>query len=329
MFHRVSVGTNTSRMANPEIAGLGIEIADPNPVPTNHTGNPWGLQTPPPIARPNPVLTNHHPYGLSARSLTAVCLNLEHHLWQRTTGYAVYPHIALPYNAQVADIGVGTSLWALDALTRNPGFEIQGFYKNLTMSSPPAWQPNHLTFNQWQFFETDPPIELQRTFDLVHVRSLAPVSLDQDKALLILRLKSLLKEGGWLQWEEFDLPSTCVNRAVPNLHCPTLEHIADRTRSDEHGGLVTMLPVLLNSWGFTNTQVIRYEDALALRKMSSDLHILGIEANAVDQSRRGQTDKASTAFRVVERAQLESQRGAAICLSRLCYIAQAPYDLLP
>jgi hypothetical protein len=48
------------------------------------------------------------------------------------------------------------------------------------------------------------PEELRGQFDVVHIRLLQSVILNDDPGWVISHCKELLKPGGYLQWEEFD-----------------------------------------------------------------------------------------------------------------------------
>ncbi|OAA76162.1 hypothetical protein LEL_05846 [Akanthomyces lecanii RCEF 1005] len=139
-------------------------------------------------------------------------LHLQHHLFQRTLGNRILQPTAEQAAVQcraplrVADLGCGNGVWLLDleqSLT-DLGVEVsllEGFDVN-PVNFPPKWScsPN-VSFTALDVLKPLPQ-ELLGTYDIVHMRAFVSLITKNDPRPAIDQALSLLKPGGWLQWEE-------------------------------------------------------------------------------------------------------------------------------
>ncbi|KAF2671164.1 S-adenosyl-L-methionine-dependent methyltransferase [Microthyrium microscopicum] len=154
-------------------------------------------------------LTNFDPYASKYSHLTD-------HL-HSSLGYEIHPTAtaSLPPNATIADIGTGTGIWLLDIARTNPSYVLHGFDISAAQIHPDFNSSSNLHFHLSDFKQPFPP-ELLGTFDLVHARLLIFALQAEEWAPAVANLTTLLKPGGYLQWEEINpAPATYVLRTKP------------------------------------------------------------------------------------------------------------------
>ncbi|KAK9772557.1 putative Methyltransferase domain-containing protein [Seiridium cardinale] len=142
---------------------------------------------------------------------TSARLHLQHLLFQNTLGGLILePGIekSLPADQplKVADLACGNGIWLSD-LARHlesqgrANFQLDGYDVN-----PINFPPAHLLPAYLQFKELDVvapfPEELVGAYDVVHIRALVSIVPNDDPSHILNQALSLLKPGGWLQWEE-------------------------------------------------------------------------------------------------------------------------------
>ena len=95
-------------------------------------------------------------------------------------------------------------LWLCDLEMESPGLhQLHGF----DISSDCFISPKHLPKSvQLKLLDATKPLpaELRGQFDVVHIRLLQSIILDNDPSNIICHCKELLRPGGYVQWEEFD-----------------------------------------------------------------------------------------------------------------------------
>lgn len=70
------------------------------------------------------------------------------------------------------------------------------------------------------------PEKLHQTYDLVHVRLLVGAMQPDDWQKVAANLSKLLRPGGWLQWEEFNITSTTYFRNYPESTFETADRLS-------------------------------------------------------------------------------------------------------
>ncbi len=73
----------------------------------------------------------------------------------------------------------------------------------LSQAPPIHWLPPNINMRVWNIFE-DLPEDPMGQFDIVHVRLLFLVVLNNDAVPVINNLSQMQKPGGYLQWEELN-----------------------------------------------------------------------------------------------------------------------------
>lgn len=147
-------------------------------------------------------------YPLSRDFLASSRLHLQHQAWIASVGYHLHPSIPISDNTFIADIGCGNGIWSVElAKQLSPGAKIEASDISLAQCPPRGWWPSNVTFSELDIFAQLPEHLLGR-FDVVNIRHFICVVQSGDPTKLIAALVKLLKPGGYLQWQEFDLSSS-------------------------------------------------------------------------------------------------------------------------
>ncbi|GIZ48142.1 hypothetical protein CKM354_001121500 [Cercospora kikuchii] len=147
-------------------------------------------------------------YPLSRDFLASSRLHLQHQAWIASLGYHLHPSIPISDNTIIADIGCGNGIWSVELAKQLPtGAKIESSDISLAQCPPRGWWPSNVTFSELDIFA---PLteQLVGRFDVVNIRHFICVVQSGDPTKLITALVKLLKPGGYLQWQEFDLSSS-------------------------------------------------------------------------------------------------------------------------
>lgn len=158
-------------------------------------------------------------------------VNLLQRLWRDTNGYLIHPAIGTHNESiKVADVGTATG-FALDIL-RAIGHAVYIYFRlwlcELENEAPGSHQLYGFDISADSFIAAEhlpgnmelkvvdaskpPPEELRGQFDIVHVRLLQSVIVNDDPEWVIAHCMELLRPGGYLQWEEFDPMGTALHK---------------------------------------------------------------------------------------------------------------------
>ena len=153
-------------------------------------------------------------YSLPRNKLESSRLNSQHNVWKSNIGYLINPKIAssLPVEARIADVGTGTGIWLTDlAGSTSPSCLLTGL--DISDSQFPENHPPGCSFKVLNILEPVPE-KLCGIFDMVHLRLLTMGLAGRDWQTCASNVMSLLKPGGWVQWEEADFPGMDVLQNV-------------------------------------------------------------------------------------------------------------------
>jgi len=169
---------------------------------------------------------NSRDYKTSAR------LHLQHWIYQSQLGYLLHPSISQSLqkkpDLKVADVACGNGAWLLEVARQVPSTaQLYGF--DITDSNYPAkeWLPENVTLTgSFDAISSAPlPKELEGAFDVVHIRAFTSIVKDNKVDPLIKNLLSMLKPGGYLQWDETNQNKTVArapNESVEKKSCDQL-----------------------------------------------------------------------------------------------------------
>ena len=202
-------------------------------------------------------------YALSRDYLASVRLNLQHHLWSENFGYMMHPAIPCDkIDLAIADIGTGTGIWLLEVsrhlLSPSPllyGLDISGDqFPRL------EWLPPNIKFLELDALDPEgPPADMAEAFDIVHIRLFIAIVKNNDPTVLLDYCYKLLKQGGYLQWDEHE---ASMNRVGSHKGSPTegMSMLEKITRSKD-SNWIPSLPNIFSKRGF---EVINVDSRIVL-----------------------------------------------------------------
>ncbi|KAL2012148.1 hypothetical protein VTN00DRAFT_4866 [Thermoascus crustaceus] len=128
-------------------------------------------------------------------------------------GNAIHPSIPKDRLFDIADIATGTGIWLKDVskLLKDVPTDRPRYYHGFDISPDqfPS-EPGDLHFSVQDVMKPF-PVEHQNRYDLVHVRLLIGALKEEDIKGVVANLATLLKPGGYLQWDDFDMSSMTLN----------------------------------------------------------------------------------------------------------------------
>ncbi|KAL8946052.1 MAG: hypothetical protein Q9222_007498 [Ikaeria aurantiellina] len=139
-------------------------------------------------------------------------LDAQHeYMRQMSYGHLIHPSVPAHQLKAVADVATGTGLWLRQVAERpvnaqassRGGSKFVGFDISPQQFPPTDSLPSHLSFVVHDFCEPF-PIDYQQEFDLVNVRLVSYAIRAKDLEKVVRHIISLLRPGGYLQWQETD-----------------------------------------------------------------------------------------------------------------------------
>ena len=148
-------------------------------------------------------------YKLPRGGREAIRLTAQHHVLASRQGYLLHPEVSNAIKdiaaPRIADVATGTGIWAIDIGQKMPNAQVVGL-DIADQQFPASWTwPSNVSLELYDLLE-DVPTQYQEYFDVVHVRLLLTAGPNVDKSIFIDRFRSLLRPGGWLQWDELEFP---------------------------------------------------------------------------------------------------------------------------
>ncbi|KAI0141625.1 hypothetical protein GGR57DRAFT_495876 [Xylariaceae sp. FL1272] len=147
-------------------------------------------------------------------------LGLQHMLHQNTIGYLLHPHIEDSVSStkplSIADLGCGNGVWLVDLerdLSRK-GIQAQycGYDINEANLPHKTFLPESIILEKFDILSKLPE-NLKNAFDIVHIRAFISIIVNGNTTPLLSVALSMLKPGGWIQWEE--TPASSLHVQAP------------------------------------------------------------------------------------------------------------------
>lgn len=91
----------------------------------------------------------------------------------------------------------------------------------------------NVTFKQLDIFDPIPE-HLVGRYDVVCIRHFICVIQSGDPNTLLSQLLKLIKSGGYLQWQEFDLSTNTIRLADPSMKAPKLQTYMESIKGPEN-----------------------------------------------------------------------------------------------
>lgn len=163
-------------------------------------------------------------------------LHLQHFLFQNTLGFHLETHVqeslTEAQDLKVADLGCGNGVWLNELAGQLAGkgiaASLQGYDTNPINFPAPAFLPSTVELRTLDVLSTPLPQELVGAFDVVHVRAFNSIIVNSNITPLLTAVLSLLKPGGWLQWEETKADRFLVqspSSEITSTACDTISRI--------------------------------------------------------------------------------------------------------
>ncbi|APA10311.1 hypothetical protein SS1G_07231 [Sclerotinia sclerotiorum 1980 UF-70] len=266
-------------------------------------------------------LADGHGYVLGDRSHIAACrLNLQYYLWKEALQFVVHPSIQLSNESVVADVATGTGAWLLDVARDFPQAQLHGFDNDVRQAPHKSWLPSNVSVRHWDIF-TDLPDDMVGKYDYVHVRLLVLV-LNGNPQSFIQKLLTMLKPGGYLQWDELDCVNMHVKKSNPELQTPALEQIREMSWANGRHDWTVKLPDFLQEAGFQDVKMQYFGDEDRLTRAFNEQHLLTMDEFASSLVKMGKVDAANKFYELIQQGYQESTVGAALCIPRIVCVAK-------
>ncbi|OCK76944.1 S-adenosyl-L-methionine-dependent methyltransferase [Lepidopterella palustris CBS 459.81] len=179
-------------------------------------------------------------YAASAR------LNLQHYQMKETIGYLLHPDIRVSEGMRIADIACGTGMWLLDLSSEVPeSVTLEGFDISDDQFPHMSYLPKNIKLKTLD--ATGPvPEELVGRYDVVHVALLTLVVKDGEPGVWIRNLMSMLEQGGYLQWQEGNMPAHIARQTASPSSPTDFPHM--HAFEQYHLNTLSMQPPGINDW---------------------------------------------------------------------------------
>lgn len=236
---------------------------------------------------PNPYSPADTEYKLYRGGRETIRLTAQHHCMVERQGWLLHPEIAssiksIP-NPQIADVATGTGVWAVELAEEMPEADVYALDVS-EQQYPPSWTwPVNTHFGVLDVL-AEVPEEYRQKFDVIHVRLLLGAGPAVDKQIFIDCFRTLLKPGGWLQWDELAWPN--MHLVVPPTlrggtwrmdstnSLPSVKMMAKHLGIDKKLGWTHIFPeVMQEAGGFSNIQQSYAPMLPRLLKVETDLNV--------------------------------------------------------
>ncbi|KAI1169762.1 UMTA methyltransferase family protein [Nemania sp. FL0916] len=152
-------------------------------------------------------------------------INLMHHFWTKIFGYNLHPHIPCDKpGLRIADVATGTGIWLLDVHDQLKEAQLDGLDISLDAAPPGQIFPQGVNLRHWDIKDRVPE-GLIGLYDIVHVRFLAFVLLNDEIPSVVAKLFTLLKPGGYIQWGEADYDTLRFDKTTPHASTTAIEDL--------------------------------------------------------------------------------------------------------
>lgn len=259
-------------------------------------------------------------YALSRDYTATSRLNYQYYLWKETLGYDLHPSISLADTGSaraIADVGCGTAIWLRSIAQALPNDIFDGLDISLAQCPPVQWLPPNVSLRAWDLF-SEPPQELRCRYDVVHARLLFVVVQNEDPRPVINNLKLLLKPGGYLQWDELNVPGSSILRTSHDVQVPEMESRLASLK--QIGGWVKRLGSYMVECGFSEEGCWEYGEKKELAQAFFDNH-LAKDVEMIVTRTQPVADRDAQ-LNAIKDLYDESRKGAVLCTPKVVCVAR-------
>ena len=167
----------------------------------------------------------HQTYPLNRDLLSSARLHLQHAVFVNGLGYLMHSAVPIGPGSLVGDVATGTGVFPLSLATAHPEARIEASDISLAQVPSKHWWPANVKFTLLDALQDPVPAGLLERYDVLclrHFFSLQP----GDPRPLIARLLSMMKPGGYLHWQEWDLTTAAIS-APEGTTTPKMQALID------------------------------------------------------------------------------------------------------
>lgn len=152
-------------------------------------------------------------YLLERGAAASARLMFQHYAITRAQGWLLHPDVqsSVPKSKslRIADLATGNAIWPFEAAELYPDAEVVGFdISDAQFPSKMTW-PSNVRLELGDLF-LPVPAKYQQYFDIVHVRLIVAAIYIMDKDVLLKNILSMIKPGGYIQWDELIEPTGII-----------------------------------------------------------------------------------------------------------------------
>jgi trans-aconitate methyltransferase len=188
-------------------------------------------------------------------------------------GYIVHPSVRLLHSPRIVDMGTGTAKFLLSIQPAYPEATLEGYDISSDLYPPTTSLPQNISLGELDLKQPFPE-HMHGKYDLVHVRMLILAMLPEDWEPVVRNLTTLLKPGGYLQWEECEHVNAEWCRDNTDSRMEKSKYIGGAFQNSLRGRLAhgwNTLPEHMRAAGLTSvtSDVLSSETAPQIRKRST------------------------------------------------------------
>ena len=247
-------------------------------------------------------------YPLNRDLLSSARLHLQHAVFVNGLGYLMHPAVPIGPGSIIADVASGTGVFALSVATAHPETRVEASDISLAQVPSKHWWPANVTFAVLDALQDPVPEALLERYDVLCLRHF--VSLQPgDPRPLIARLLSMLKPGGYLHWQEWDLTTAAISApkgtSTPKMQA-LIDYIQHPSRHTAQATWVGDLHQRVTTGQVPNVELIAYDRIRASNPavvaMQQELMALGTrEVVASLRAREGEASVEAAKFEKIAR----------------------------
>jgi SAM-dependent methyltransferase len=242
-------------------------------------------------------------YLLNRDLLASARLHLQHAVFFNGLGYLLHPAVPIEPASIVAEVATGTGIFALALAAAHPEAHVEASDISLAQVPSQHWWPANATFAVLDVLQDPLPADLITRYDVLCLRHF--VSLQPgDPRPLIARLLTMLKPGGYLHWQEWDLTTAAIlapeGTSTPKMQA-LIDYIKHPSRHVAQATWVGDLHQRVTAGEVPGVELVAYDRVPAAKPatvaMQQELMALGTkEVVASLRAREGETSVAAAEF---------------------------------